>query len=394
MKRLFSVIILALAMTCVTAKSFFSDRFFEIRTSVPVSFTNNTIPFDNIFTRDLVLDFNDLAKKVPKNGFVLTADVNPTFGFNLRVLNVFVGFNTGLEVYERFTMSDDLFEFLGKGNEIGEKMNVSVQNNLDAFLDFNFDVGLDFKRYNLHVKPTFFIPVVSNTGKAADLSFVNDEEGNVKLRLNTDMELYSAVDFNDVASTLTPGIASNMGFDIGGSFRFPLMNRMELEVAGRIPLVPGNLPYMNNVKYDMDYELSFTDFSNAEMEQKSDIESSKIGKHYINRPMKIDGYVEYCPMGFLVTLRGGLGFGIFHPFMSDAIFYPEYYLGGNINLGNIIKAGISTEYTDRVFKNQLGMTLNLRIFQIDAGISLQAANLEKSFSGSGYGGYVVLSAGF
>jgi len=393
MKRIVSVILAALLVSTVSAKNFFTDRYFEFQTSVPLGISNNAISFKDILQKEVVVDLREISSKLPNEGLVVTAYTNPTFGMNLRIAKLFIGVNTGVEVYDRFSVSRDLFDFLGKGNaSMGDTLDVELKNEADAFYDVNIDVGLDFKRFNLHVKPTVFLPIASMAGTAGKVTFVNDEEGNVKFNLDTNADIYTAFDFNDVSGSLG-SIGSGVGFDLGATVTLPIMHKLDLEVDARIPIVPGKLKYATNVQYSMTYDMAITDLGNAESTNTQNTESVS-ANYAINRPMKFDGYVDYYLLGSLLKVRGGLGFGVYHPFMETTAFYPEYYAGVLFNLANILKAGASMEYTDRIFINQLDFTINLRLIQIDAGVSMQAASFAKSFNGSGYGGFVVLSVGF
>lgn len=391
MKRLLSIITLLLVISSVSAKSFFSDRYVELQVGVPVSFSTNALPLKDVFKKDLVIDLREIAEKMPDEGFIATFNADPIVAMNFNFGKIFVGMSTGFEVFERFSLSKDLFDFLGKGNTIGQSIDVTMENNIDVFFDINLDVGVKFKRYDLHVKPTVFVPIVSMMGDAGKVSFVNDDKGNFNVKMNSDMNFRYSFDPDDIE---VGSLLHGMGVDIGASFRHPIGERLETEFDARIPVVPGRLDYMSNVKYNMEYNMSFMDMANAQSTNTETTTKSKGDVFYINRPMKFTSYIEYSPLGYLLLLKGGLGLGVYHPFIQGMTFYPEYYLGFELNLGNILKICLSDEYTNRVFKNQISMDVNLRIIELEAGVSLQAASFTKSFIGTGYGAYVLFSIGY
>lgn len=393
MKKLVSILVLlSTVFVSVSAMNFFTDRFFEFQTSVPISITNNTTTLNSLLKKEIEIDLNEISSKMPKNGFILTQSANPTFGFNLRVLNIFVGVNCGVEMYERFNLSKDFFDLLGKGYKAGDTCEVSLENNMDVFFDMNFDVGFDFRRHMIHVKPTFFIPLATVTGNIGKVTFKNDEEGNILFSTKLNPKLYTVVDYQDMASNIG-SMFGGMGFDIGGAVKFPLTEKTEIQLNGRIPIVPGRLTYMEQFDVSIDYKATVQTINDAEIEKNTSSTSSD-ETYYLNRPLKFGATVDYDVFASIIVLNGGLGFGVSHPFVSDAKFYLEYLLGVNVNLGNILKASLSTEFTDRVYKNQFAVGVNLRVFEIDAGISLQAANFGKSFTGSGLGGFFVVSVGY
>ena len=55
---------------------------------------------------------------------------------------------------------------------------------------------------------------------------------------------------------------------------------------------------------------------------------------------------------------------------------------------------LSTEYTDRVFVHQAGLSLNIRLIEITTGLSAQSSDFVKSFTGAGFGAYVYVTVGF
>ena len=96
----------------------------------------------------------------------------------------------------------------------------------------------------------------------------------------------------------------------------------------------------------------------------------------------------------VIALLPAAGFGIYHPFNDDAFFYPEYYLSAGINCFDFFKAKLSTEYTDQIFKHQAAVDVNVRLVEIECGVSFQSTDFLKSMNVTGIGAYVVTSIGF
>ena len=358
------------------AKNFISKRFFEIQLGVPVDFANNTMNFDEIFVKDLCIDLKKIADDVPDEGFNLIALTNPYFGINFNFGPVHVGTNLELDVYENLYVSKALFDVLGKGNENGKEDKVDVKNYTDIFVALNLDVGIEFKKFSLFLNPSVFVPVMSSSKTNIQLAFVNDENGNVNFSADTNLNMFSNLMLNssnqdDMINDLIKGI----GFDLGGSLTFPV-NKFSLTATARIPVIPGSYKY------------------NMNMTTNSATVSELSEKQYINRPLKVNAYVDYKMLAGLLEFRGGVGLGVYHPFLEDAFSYPEYYLSAGLNFLDFLKAKVSTEYTNQLFKHQFAADLNIRIIEIECGVSLQSTNLAKSFSKTGFGGYAVVSFGF
>jgi hypothetical protein len=55
---------------------------------------------------------------------------------------------------------------------------------------------------------------------------------------------------------------------------------------------------------------------------------------------------------------------------------------------------LSHSYIDQLFRNEFAVAVNIRLVEVDAGISLQSASFAKSFTGAGLGAFVTVSIGF
>ena len=108
--------------------------------------------------------------------------------------------------------------------------------------------------------------------------------------------------------------------------------------------------------------------------------------------------------GTLLTTTGYLGLGFRHPFASainqstggvdETQVYVDYSIGGRLSLWNILSLSLSHSYLDEIFKNEVALALNIRLIEVDAGISLQSPSFTKSFSGAGLGAFVTVCVGF
>jgi hypothetical protein len=125
----------------------------------------------------------------------------------------------------------------------------------------------------------------------------------------------------------------------------------------------------------------------------------------IHRPMKIGISADFHPFGTLLTTSGYFGLGFRHPFsavinkvttggLDETQFYVDYSVAGRLSLWNILSLSLSHSYMDQVFKNQVALEVNIRLVEVDAGVSFQSPSFTKSFSGAGVGAFVTVCVGF
>ena len=379
------------------SKNFLSERFFEFQIGVPVDFSNNAISFDDVFKKELILDLAKIANEMPSEGLNLIVDTKPYVAINLNIAFIHLGMSAGVDVYEKMGISKDFFDFLGKGNEVGETLTFDFNNYTDLFAFCEADVGIDFSNFSIHVTPSLFVPIFSSSGSVAKVTFLNDEEGNINLNMNTNFGVYSNFDMYD-ENFLSDLFSNGNGFDVGVSASLPFGRKLVFSGKARIPIVPGSYQYKYSSYYEATTTMNLLDSSLNSSETNGNIKdfSKEVleEKIYINRPMKFNLYADYLLVGNVLKLRAGGGMGVFRPFLTDSFTYPEYYFSAGINLFDFIKASISTEYTSQIFKHQIALGINVRLIELDCGVSLQSTDFMKSFSNNGFGAYAIVSIGF
>lgn len=379
------------------SKNFLSERFFEIQIGVPADFSNNAISLDDIFKKELTLDLAKIANEMPSEGLNLIVDAKPYVAINLNIAFIHLGMSAGVDVYEKMGISKDFFDFLGKGNEVGETLTFDFNNYTDLFAFCEADVGIDFSNFSIHVTPSLFVPIFSSSGSVAKVTFLNDEEGNINLNMNTNFSVYSNFDKYD-ENILSDLFSNGNGFDVGVSASLPFGRKLVFSGKARIPIVPGSYQYKYSSYYEATTTMNLLDSSLNSSETNGNIKdfSKEVleEKIYINRPMKFNLYADYLLVGNVLKLRAGGGMGVFRPFLTDSFTYPEYYFSAGINLFDFIKASISTEYTSQIFKHQIALGINVRLIELDCGVSLQSTDFMKSFSNNGFGAYAIVSIGF
>jgi len=404
MKKILACIFaVSIISTAAFSKNFFSSRFFEIKVGADVDFSNNLFTANEYLKKDLVIDLRKIADECPKDGFNLRADAAPKAEMNLNIAGIHIGFASGVDIYESLTVGKDFFDFLGYGNSIGQTLNFNIVDDTDVFAYSQVDVGFSIGKFKINVVPALFIPIISIRGGGGSVTVLNDSDGNLDLSMNLNLDVYSAVelktqeDGNNVSfdtSKIETALKGGYGFDLGGGVTLPLSSSFSVIGTCRIPIIPGHLNYKSNVQGGFDYHMQLNDFENAEKTERETTVTNVEEKLAVHRPLKLNLYADKNFFGTLINLRGGAGFGIRRPFCDAAVFYPEYYLGATLNLIDIFKLGVSTQYRDQLFIHQLGTTLNVRLLQFDLGISSQSASFKKSFSGAGIGAYTYVTIGF
>ena len=415
MKKIFALIIsVTLLSTALSARNFFSGRFFEIKTGAAFGLSNNLITGNDIFVKDLVIDLKKIADTCPENGTNIIANAVPSVEVNFNISKVHLGLSAGAEMYGKFNIGKDLFDFAGYGNSIGETLNLTFTAEADVFAYSQLDFGLDSKKFKLHVKPALFVPILSTRGNGGTVTVSNDAEGNINAAINVNTDIYSPIDFentseyfNQITSSsniLNSPLFKGYGFDMGAYLALPFSKSLSLDFDLRIPMSPGHIYQKSTVTAEYSYNGKISEILKNEKDENEENKNFKQEEpkfsgiqetnFAIHRPLKANVYLDKNLLGTLFNARAGGGFGVRHPFSDDASFYPEYYLGFTLNLVDFFKLGVSTQYKDQVFIHQLGTTLSIRFVQLDLGVSTQSSSFKKSMEVAGLGAYAYVTVGF
>lgn len=403
MKKILACIFaVSVISTAAFSKNFFSQRYFEVKTGASAGFSNNLFAANEFMKKDLVIDLRKIADDCPKNGFNIRADVAPSIGFNLNIRDFHLGLTGGIDMYESLSVGQDLFDFLGYGNSIGDTLDFTFTNDTDVFSVTTLDVGFKLGKLAIDVQPSIFLPILSIRGGGGKATVINDKDGNLNVNVDMNMDVYSIVELKTTddknisfdAEKIEAAFRSGYGFDLGGGVTYPITNSFLVSGTCRIPVFPGYLDNKATINGGFEYKMKLTDFESSEKKTRDVTVTNETAKLVVHRPLKLNVYAEKNLLGTLFNLKGGAGFGIRRPFCDAAVFYPEYYLGFTLNLIDIFKVRLSTEYTNQLFIHQLGTTLNIRILQLDLGVSTQSSSFTKSMAVAGIGAYAYVTMGF
>ena len=386
-------------------------RIFEMGFSFDADFSNNYFNADDFLVKDLVIDLKKMASDMPEKGFCLNLNMKPDFFLNLNLKSgVHVGLNFGIESYGNFTISKDLFDFFGYGNDLNEKITLDGKMNGDAFMFVDCAVGFDLFGFHLELIPAVYLPLIHATAENVHGSFVNDEKGGLRANASADIVMYTFtdmqpffdgdVDVNQVVEAMKDG----WGFDIASSLEHKIFNTLDGAVYSRIPIVPGQLNYSTKMTMTASMEVDelknmFEDGDDG-LQKDFDVSDKEYNtaSYNLHRPLRMGAQVAWRPFGKWCTFGGLLGFGVKQPFTSDAYGYPEYTLSIDIDLfiknWNMLGLRLSSAYLDEVFKHNAGFIFNLRAFELDLGVCASGGSFTSSFKGAGAGAYLMVAFGW
>ena len=414
------------------AENFFAHRFFEIKVDVPVNVSNNLVALKDILQETAVIDLREIANNVSFDGASIKANAFPTFGIKLDIpRGLILGLSVGAQADVGVGLSKDLFEFLGKGNvDMGNEFEMKASNTYaDVFATATLNGGWNFKKSRLEVSATLFNSLAHfDASDTTARIYMDDESNTTGFEAKVNAKGYTAVNTEEISNVnaLLNSINGNMGFDLGAKYQRDLSRYLTVGASIQMPIVPSRLNIGYTVEYDYNKEFNLDEMigkdgdsggssqSGSEvpkMEEDEEKSTSFLGDpvlldtpYSIHRPMKIGVSADFHPFGTLLTTSGYLGLAVRHPFASainqanggvnETQFYVDYSIAGRLSLWNILSLSLSHSYMDQIFKNEFAVALNIRLVEVDAGVSFQSPTFTKSFTGAGVGAFVTVCVGF
>ena len=420
MKKL--IITLAILVSFVSAsfaENFFAHRFFEIKVDVPVNVSNNLLGITDILQKQVVIDLGEIADSLPADGASFKADVAPSVSIGIDIpKGLILGVNVGVDADASVGLSKDIFDLIGNGNE-GRSSNFTQKTTntyADLFAHTTITGGWNSKQSKIKVSGSIFWAIAHFDASDTYVKFYS-QENKSGIEANVDARLYSTVDFSkdvsDVQAILSK-MKNNGGFDISAEYQRDLFRFLTVGGKVQIPLKPSTLDMCSMVTTNYNYEFDFTEMFSEDSSGSSNSsnpfggsddsdsnliqEAVKLANPYkIHRPLKLGASVDFHPFGTLLTTSGYLGVGVRHPFAenkAETKFYVDYSVAGRLSLWNILSLEASHARIDETFKNELALALNIRLVEVDAGVSFQSASFAKSFTGAGAGAFVTVCVGF
>lgn len=393
-----------------------ANRIFELGVGFDLSANNNALTLDDLLKKTALLDLDEMHDRLDGKDFAFSFSFLPNFFMNLNLRNgIHVGLETGVESYGSLMLSNELFELLSKGNDVGKPISFDIDSTGDAFFFVNASVGVDFSGYHLEVKPAVYTNIFHIETQNSSVNFLNESSGKTTGSAHTDIAIYSCLNLENIfedgmdMSGIMGDLKSGWGFDIETSLEHKICKGLIGSIYSRIPIVPSvtsykmrrsidllmNMDPLTNGMYDDERgdETDFTmDFSEGE-----NIYSSATHKQH--RPFRMGTQVAYRPLSRWFTLGALLGFGVKNPFSSEQKAFVEYSLIANTDIFikgkfNIFALHFSSSYLNEMFRHKAELLFNTRVLEIDIGIEACSTDFVQSFHGAGLGAFLKLSIGF
>jgi hypothetical protein len=380
-------------------------RFVEAGFDAGGSFANSYLRTGDVFQEKITLDISKMADDLG-NGLAILFDARGEafLNFNLGALWGF-GLFAGLDALGQFRLPQSMIELLSEGNDLNKTYSDNLGLGAAAFLETGFWASAKIRRIKFTVRPAWFVPLAYLSKPRANYVFELKDDGSFRVGGDYQVDVYSPLPLNEIEGLddlgSLPGKADlgdmfgKGGLDLVLRAEYPVFHNFILGASlGHIPLIPSRLTQ----KYSMSghFEINKTleqiidnDFEPDSLQESGYAEENKM----VFRPFKIGVDAVYRPFNIrLLTIRPELAL-VFNS-VYDTPVYLDLGIAGEMNLGDIFILSAGTRLEDLVWKERIGLILNLRVFELVAGITTQSQQFLKSFQGAGFAVDLGIRLGF
>lgn len=409
-------VVIFLASVLLSANFFAFDasvmqRYFEIGTSVSIMGGNNVIPLTDFFTENVVIDLPKISDDTTESGFVINTVLgipNIFMNLHLKQKDIHIRTNLGLETSFAIVLQKDLIDILGKGGHLNE-IGFGVGSQIDIFSYYNVEASFKIKKLAVTVSPSAFIPLLHIEPKMVkNFNARTTMNGTIQFDGDYTLLAYSRFNVNKLRIAIEDGtfdtlandiaeLFKGVGFDLGGSIGYCVRPSLQIGGYARIPVVPGRLNQLAEIttKIDGEYGIGGQNKKPDFIDPFADPANIKTSatNFSLSRPLRFGANIVYKPFEKWLTIDAFAGAAMKFP-VGEGSWYAEYRAAVTANIYNIVSVSLATQYLQKIFMHEIGLSLNARVLEVQAAISASSPNFKKSFHGTGFSARFGVLVGF
>ena len=390
-------------------KSFLENgrQAFAFGIDIKAGASNSYFKITDLFKKTLEIDLADMSKTLPKAGlsFYGGAAANIYLDIYIKSKAEF-GFFIKAGGYAFSNIPKNLIDFAAKGNLSSNSFNGKITGTSQSFADTGIFYGMKFDSFKFRVSTSYFIPILYMESDMGDYEFINDPitgsivaRGKLKLNMYSHLPIFGNNTAFDIGDILSRGGAD---FNFYGTYTFNELANLNFNIIN-IPIFPARLNKGLSIIYEGDFRMeSLIQYMNNFLtpDQASQIKppggsftettlTNNLPTKKIFRPLKLAVSSDIRPfLNNYLIITPSIGCHCYKPFYVDAGLKLES------RFLKVLGAYIGMSREDRVWKNQLGLFLETRVFRLETAVSAASPSFTGSFKGTGAEATVKLVFGY
>ncbi|MCL2155451.1 MAG: hypothetical protein FWH53_07300 [Leptospirales bacterium] len=365
----------------------FSRQYFEFGFNIGLGVDNNLIRSGDIFKKNVVIDLDEYANRVGGGGIKINTEVKgEIFYLDIKDIKIEKGiWNFGIfanveTAFINLNIPKSLVTLITEGNRDKHYFNGTITASGAAFAGVGLRSSAQYGKLKIGFSPSVFAPLlfIPKSG----IRYTVESEDSIYTKVDGKISVYSPFTENG-------DLKFGSDFTIKGEYAlFPFLNVGAS--LSNIPLTGAKLK--NRMLLEMDpIEIIGDDLlvgKGFEIPDTDDLFSKNYDSPKsvtVRRPLRFDTYAEYRPFGRLLLVKPNMGFSVD---LNENEGYFNTGLEAQINLIDLLIFYLGSGIEDSIWKQRVGLALNLRAFELDLEACFRSTNFTGSFQGEGFGIYL------
>jgi hypothetical protein len=397
-KKLTALILLGSALSLWAQDK--PHRFVEIGFDAAGSFSNSYLRTSDVFKEKITLDISQMADALGSGlGIFLDARWEAFVNVNLGAVWGF-GLFTGMDALGQFKIPQSMIALLAKGNQMDKTYSDSLDLGAAVFYETGFWASAKIRRIKFTVRPAYFLPLAYLSNPRVNYAFAIKDDGSITATGNFRAEMYTALSHDSVTVLNDTGNIGELpdtidladllgkgGMDLVMRAEYPVYHNFTVGATlGHIPLVAAQLTEKYTLSGGFEFNKTIEDLINSDFDMPDidPVSEYNAEQKAVFRPFKIGFDAVYRPFNIrLVTLRPEVAL-VFNSVYETPV-YLDFGITGELNLADIFTIAIGTHLEDLVWRERVGLALNLRVIELIVGVTTQSQQFLRSFQGAGIG---------
>jgi hypothetical protein len=367
-------------------------RTFEIGlANVSLGVINDFLSVDDMLKETIIVDLDKIQDSL-------------NIGYNLCVSPIYININVkekwGLGLSTKIDATGN-FVFPGNMMSLKQAVDEKAEVNAAVFAEAGISWFFTLDKLKIKVKPSIFYPVVYLNSD--DIYYNNNNDG---LSISYNAKLFTAWDeFHNI--TASPG------FDLYAGIEFPFAKALGIS---KIPLLDFGIGVdIYGINLTEATIKNYSEYSGLIGSDKIDVFGDEGGQgglgegffemglddpvygmedKIVSRPFRVQAWLDWRPLfgSRLLTIYPMAGFSI-NPLYEEP-FSKEYGIKARLDISNIFIAELSIKQEDRLWQDSITIILNLRLIELDLGVSVKSPEFIKDLSVGGVGANFGLKIGW
>lgn len=380
-------------------------RFFEVGMKADANIANSYFTLDDVLEKETTPDYNKILDFV-KQGLEAGLDFDIDLFMNLNFAEASLGFFTNFDMDTVTLLHSNVFEFLANATNNSDEFDLNLKIGGSVFMDTGMSLHTRIGKLSIKISPAYYVPLIfiPYTGVSFVASY--DADGNINADGDAVLQVYSVFPLSEISSfdnfieTISlSDIIRQGGLDISLEAIYSLFSALDVGLSlTNIPIAPATMS--SAFAYSAFFDFSVESIL-SQLIDKGKLDTSGIdygfaenpGVLTLIRPIKLslfaDWKVFYSDI-LSVSPKVELRF-------ADKASQREFGAGYRVKLESHIgffNPSFTTSYIDEIFIQELGISLNFRVLDVDLLVSTQSQNFTKSFQGAGIGAGIGITIGY